>query len=203
MADDKKQQKEKGKDAKEAKPPEGDAEASAAAPASKSKKTLFIVIIAIAMGIALLVVVGVVVSMRSKSQAAAAEHELSPEAAAQGTVVQPKLEGSGEEDEVVEGEEPMGAILPLDTFVVNLSSGKYLRIQIQFEFNGRDIPKRMYAKLVPLRDAIITDLSSKSADDLGVGKGREGLRNELRDTVNEMLGKEEVKKVYFTQFVIQ
>ena len=46
-------------------------------------------------------------------------------------------------------------------------------------------------------------LSKKTADDLSVEKGKEVLRGELKDLVNETLKKEEVKRVYFTQFVIQ
>ena len=45
-------------------------------------------------------------------------------------------------DELDENEAALGAIFPLDTFVVNLSGGKnYLRCQVQVEFDGAGYAK--------------------------------------------------------------
>ena len=187
----------KEKDAKNAKDGEGEA---APAPAKKSKKALFI---GVGAGVGLLLLIGIpliIMLMRSKPQID--PHAL-PADAAKLQEPQHQPEGAAGEEEIEEGEEPLGAILPLETFILNLSGGKYIRMQIQFEFDGRDIPKRLYPRMVPLRDAIITLVTRKAADDLASEKGKEILRKELRDTVNEMLRKEEVKRVYFTQFVIQ
>jgi len=112
-------------------------------------------------------------------------------------------EGSDVEEELGENEEALGAIFPLDTFVVNLQGGRYLRCQVQFEFVEREVPKRFYARMVPARDALVMLLTSKKAEDLGTPEGKELLKREIKDLVNEVLKKEDVKNVYFTQFVVQ
>ena len=174
-----------------------DAEAAVPPPA-KSKKMIFVI-----GGIfLLLILIGVPVAIFATKQKSADEAaQLAANAAAQNEA--PVPESAHDEDELQEGEEPLGAIFPLDTFVVNLAGAKYIRAQIQLEFNDRDVPKRFYSRMVPIRDSIITLLTSKTAEDLGSEKGKETLRTELKDIVNEMLRKEEVKKIYFTQFVIQ
>lgn len=114
-----------------------------------------------------------------------------------------KPEGFEEEEELEEGEEPLGAIVPFETFLVNLSGGKYIRAQVQVEFETLDIPRRFYSRQVPIRDSIISLLTKSTAESLETEKGKEKLRSEIRSIVNTALRKEEVRKVYFTQFVIQ
>jgi flagellar basal body-associated protein FliL len=107
------------------------------------------------------------------------------------------------DEELLDGEELIGAIAPFDTFLVNLSGGKYLRLQLQVEMEERDIPRRFYTRLVPIRDGIITLLTQKSASDLEDVRGKEVLKRAIRDLINEQLKRQDVKRVYFTQFVIQ
>ena len=118
-------------------------------------------------------------------------------------------DGSGEEggvsadDELEEGEEALGAIFPLDTFVVNLAGGGLVKAQVQVEFLDRDIPTRFYTHLTPVRDAVIGLLSNKRRDDVSTKKGKDDLKVEIRDTINDLTKKEFVKNVYFTQFLVQ
>ena len=113
------------------------------------------------------------------------------------------LEGKGEVLEFEEGEEMIGAIVPFDTFLVNLAGGKYIRAQVQVEFETLDVPSRFYTRMVPLRDGIINLLSNQTAEDLEGSKGKEKLKGQIRKYMNETLRREDVKRVYFTQFVIQ
>jgi flagellar FliL protein len=123
--------------------------------------------------------------------------EMSPEP-------QHKPEGFDDpEEELEEGEEPLGAIVPFDTFLVNLSGGKYIRAQVQVEFETLDVPRRFYTRAVPIRDSIISLLTQMTAENLESVKGKDKLRAEIRSVINAALRKEEVKRVYFTQFVIQ
>jgi flagellar protein FliL len=114
-----------------------------------------------------------------------------------------KAEGADDEDELEEGEEPLGAIYPVDSFVVNLSGGGYIRLQIQLEFVTPDVPKRFFTHLVPLRDGVISILANHTQNELREAKGRDVLKGEIKDLVNVLMKKEEVKRVYFTQFLIQ
>lgn len=114
-----------------------------------------------------------------------------------------KLEGHGETPELEEGEEALGAIVPFETFLVNLSGGKYIRVQLQVEFETPDIPKRLYSRMVPIRDGIIALLTERTASELEDSKGKEKLKKDIKDLVNERLHREDARRVYFTQFVIQ
>lgn len=114
-----------------------------------------------------------------------------------------KTEGYVDEDELFEDEEPLGAFFPFETFVVNLEKGGYLRCQIQVEFQERNISKRFLARLVLVRDALILLLSSQDKDDLLSDQGKESLKKDVLGTINQVLRKDEIKEVYFSQFVIQ
>jgi flagellar basal body-associated protein FliL len=104
---------------------------------------------------------------------------------------------------LLEGEEALGAIVPLDTFLVNLSGGKYLRLQLQAEMETPDVPRRLYGRIVPIRDSIITMLTQKTATELENAEGKDTLKKNIKDLMNEQLRRQDVKRIYFTQFVIQ
>lgn len=174
---------------------EGEKKTEEAAP-KKSKTMLFVII-------------GVVVLLLGGGAAAffmmrGAKTENKEELAADAALNTEGLtaEGAGEEEPLEEGEEAMGAVFPLDTFVVNLSGGRYIRVQMQLEFATRDIPRSFYGKVVVMRDAIITALTKKSADDVLSEKGKEDIKKQVKDIVNEVLRKEEVKRVYLTQYIV-
>ncbi len=190
MADDKKEKKdEKGK---------GEEAAPQAAP-TKSKKKLFIIIGAVVFLIAAIGAPVAYMSLRPKNDQT---QELAGDAASEDSETG-SLEGSADEDQLQEGEKALGAIFPLESFVVNLQGGRYIRCQVQLEFEERDVPQRFYQRLVPIRDSMIRLLAGKTAEDMVSEKGKDGLKVQVKDTVNEILKKEEVKNVYFTQFVVQ
>lgn len=126
--------------------------------------------------------------------------EVTPEMAAEPEY---KPEGFDDAEELEEGEEPLGAIVPFETFLVNLSGGKYLRAQVQVEFETLDVPRRFYTRQVPIRDSVISLLTQQTAEGLVSQGGKEKLRTEIRSVINAAVRKEEVRRVYFTQFVIQ
>ncbi len=111
--------------------------------------------------------------------------------------------GAEEEIEYGEDEEALGAMFPLETFVVNLSGGGFVKAQVQLEFSSRTISKRFLTKLIPIRDAMISLMSSKKRSDLLNREGKEDLKAEIIGVINESLGKPEIKNVYFTNFVVQ
>lgn len=174
-------------------------EAAEAAPKKSSKKLLLII-----GGIMfLLIAIGtpVLIFTLSGEEEGKADSAPADAASVPGEVL--TLEGFLDEDEAEEEEAPLGAFFPMETFVTNLSSGGYLRCQVQLEFIDRDIPKRFFAKLVPVRDSVLNLLANRSRVDLQDEKGRATLKRDIRQIINETLRREEVKEVYFTQFVIQ
>ncbi len=162
----------------------------------KSRKKLYIIVAVVL----LLLVSAAVWFFLLKKGSKTAKEELGSDAAQEEGAV---AEGAEEESELEEGEEALGTIYPLESFVVNLEGGRYIRLQLQLEFAERDISKRFFIRLVPIRDAIITLLTKKTSEEILSEKGKEKLRSEVKDIVNEMLKKEEVKRIYFTNYVVQ
>jgi len=129
--------------------------------------------------------------------------ELSADAAGEEPETILYIEGFEDLKDGEENEKPLGAFYPFETFIVNLNGGGYLRCQLHAEFVKRDIPNRFFAKLIIIRDSIITTLAGKSRGDLADKAGREALKNELKVAINGELRRDEVANVYFNQFVIQ
>lgn len=114
-----------------------------------------------------------------------------------------KQEGEYDDIVLLDGEEAPGAIAPFETFLVNLADGKYIRLQVQIEFNTPDLPRQLSYKFVAIRDELITHLTQQSAASLMLIEGKDDLKKVIRETVNKQLKREVVRNVFFTQFVIQ
>ncbi|MEY4670061.1 MAG: flagellar basal body-associated protein FliL [Pseudomonadota bacterium] len=171
----------------------------AVAPAAPNRKKR--VLVAVGGTVALLIAVGFPAGYFLLKEEPKEVSEITPDMAPEN---QMKPEGHDDgEEELEEGEEPLGAIVPLETFLVNLSGGKYIRTQVQVEFESLDVPRRFYTRAVPIRDGIISLLTQTTAENLETSKGKDKLRADIRSTINTALRKEEVRRVYFTQFVIQ
>ena len=170
-------------------------EAQAEAPASSKKLYIIIGVVAL-----LVLAAGIPAYFMLKG-GEKSDSELDSQAALTGDHLQ--QEGFDDEDELYDDEEPLGALFPLETFVVNLQDGGFIRLQVQLEFNGRSITRRFYTRIVPIRDRIISLLASKSQKELSNNKEKDKLRNDIKEIVNEIMRKQEVKKVYFSQFIMQ
>lgn len=98
----------------------------------------------------------------------------------------------------------VGISIPMDEFLVNLTGGDhYLRATVSLGM-AKDIKEEeTKEKMAPMRDAVLTALSSKSLKDLSSENGREALKKELVDKVNAAAGSDMVVKVYFTAFATQ
>ncbi|MDR4498647.1 MAG: flagellar basal body-associated FliL family protein [Candidatus Scalindua sp.] len=98
-------------------------------------------------------------------------------------------------------------IVPLESIVVNLGgvgSGRYLRVLINLEVENGDAQDAIKEKIVMLRDEMISFLSSKTAKEIEKEGSLLGLRLEIKNILNEVLGTgETIKKVYFSDFIIQ
>jgi flagellar FliL protein len=52
-----------------------------------------------------------------------------------------------------------------------------------------------------IRDIIIITLSSKSYEEVSSREGKDQLRNEIKDTINNFLTKGKIKNVFFTDLI--
>ena len=98
--------------------------------------------------------------------------------------------------------------IELDEFVVNLADGShYAKVSIAL---GLEKPLAAGGEgklgpnlLAPIRDTVITVLSSKTMNQLTQNEGKEKLKEELKEKLNGLFGKEVVKEVYFTSLTLQ
>ena len=123
-----------------------------------------------------------------------------------------KKEGKNEaqisETQPQENKEEAPITYPLDTFIVNLmdksGSGKrYLKVGIILEIGNQE-QGMMIEKYKPqLRDTILILLSSKSFKEISTMEGKLELKQELLLRVNQILSEAIVRRIYFTEFVVQ
>ncbi len=112
-----------------------------------------------------------------------------------------------EEQAPPEPPEPeVGPFLQLDPFIVNLADPtghRYLRAKITLEFRNDEAYQRANERIPQINDAIIMVLSSKTVEEMLSPEGKMELRMELIRKLNELLGPNSIKNIYFTQFVVQ
>lgn len=129
-------------------------------------------------------------------------------------------------------EEGKYEVFEFDTFVVNLAkASNFLRTTILIEYDpsllssdadgtqeeaqgghgsgeavdAKSLNKVFQKRDAMIRDAIISTLSYKTPDELLTQDGKEALKEELVDAINEALGLDEniVVSVYFKEFIMQ
>lgn len=101
-----------------------------------------------------------------------------------------------------------GPVMTLDEFLVNLSdpgSDHFLKVTVGLELDKEKgkTAESLKEQTPEIRDAILTSLSSETRDRIAPESGREKLKAQIKKNVNDALGEEDVKNVYFTNFVTQ
>jgi flagellar FliL protein len=187
-----------------------DEEKKPEAPAPKSKKKLFIIIGAVVA----VVLIGVVAMLLLGGK-----EEPPP----------------SEETEESHEEEPSLHTFQLDPFIVNLVGGRqFLKVGMLIEYDQSLLPHEKHAegeeapaegghgggaaealpgapppelepRLPMIRDAVITLLTAKSVSDVISPEGKESLKEELVDALNDAVAMEDtpIVSVYFQEFIVQ
>lgn len=95
-------------------------------------------------------------------------------------------------------------LVAFEPFILNLAEqGRFLKMTMQLELADAGYQAMVADKMPQLRDAIITLVSSKSVESLTSPEGKMQLKDELLLRVNMAIGKDAVKSIYFTEFVMQ
>jgi flagellar FliL protein len=97
------------------------------------------------------------------------------------------------------------AILALEPFIANLADDggrRYLKATFQVDF-GTAVPPTMQARQPQVRDLLLTLFTSKTFDDIRTPEGKQQLREEIIARINQVLDRDAVKAVYFTEFIVQ
>lgn len=100
----------------------------------------------------------------------------------------------------------MGALVPLDPFIANLSDEdgrRYLKATLSVEFFKPVAPAEFTQRLPQVRDLMLTLFSSKTFAEVRTPQGKAVLRDEIVTRLNHALRSDAVKAVYFTEFIVQ
>ena len=113
-----------------------------------------------------------------------------------------------QEKAAVETHGPSNPILyGFDSIIVNLygtEARRYLKTTIAFSLKDEDARKEIERQKLILTDRLIVLLSSKKIKDIDGYEGKQELKREIRDEVNNLLGiKDAVTQVYYADFIIQ
>jgi flagellar FliL protein len=99
----------------------------------------------------------------------------------------------------------IGPMVDIEPFIVNILDNdgtRYLKAAMTLEVEGsgtEEIDKRM----PQLRDAVLLVAGNKTYDELRDLQGKLQLRAEMLGRINEILRNSRVKRIYFTEFVVQ
>lgn len=120
----------------------------------------------------------------------------------------PKQEESEKEKEAEpqQPESSMGFNYPMKPFIVNLadqSGGRYLKVRFDLELDSKNLVPEVEQRLAQLTDSVIMLLSSKTYKDLASYEGKDRMRREIILRLNSFLTTGSIRKIYFTEFVMQ
>lgn len=99
-----------------------------------------------------------------------------------------------------------GPIYHMAPFIVNLADGdgrRYLKTTIELEMAEDEIRVEVDKRLPMLRDAILILLSSKTFEEINDIQGKMTLRQEMESKLDSLISPGAVRRVYFTEFVVQ
>jgi flagellar protein FliL len=117
-----------------------------------------------------------------------------------------KYKKADEKDTVKE--EQVSIIIPLRSFVVNLFDKKgigkrYLKIRMELEVAKEEDKLKIDNNIPQLRDTVLILLSSQTLKDINTIEGKLELKHAILLRMNQILGNEIVRRIFFTEFVVQ
>ncbi len=121
-------------------------------------------------------------------------------------VILPLALVSAEGGEGEHGDRHIGKIVPLDDFVVNISDherDRYLKLKAELELSIPELTDELDQRMPQIRDLIIGLLGNKSFEEVRTIEGKNFLREEILLRINSLLVSGKVKRVFFTEFVVQ
>ncbi len=102
--------------------------------------------------------------------------------------------------------EVIGPMVDIEPFIVNIldqDGTRYLKAAITLEMADAKAVETVNQRMPQLRDAILLLIGNKTFNELSDLQGKLQLRSELLDRLNKILSNGSVRKIYFTDFVVQ
>ena len=121
-------------------------------------------------------------------------------------------EAEGDAEEGEDGDEDDGdqfiinPLVELEPLIVNVAgsgTGRFLRVTMHLEVRKPESVPEVEAALVPIRSKLLIFFSQLDPSRIQDGEGKEAVREELVDAVNEVLGARVIRRVFYTEFVAQ
>ncbi|MBW2638211.1 MAG: flagellar basal body-associated FliL family protein [Deltaproteobacteria bacterium] len=97
-------------------------------------------------------------------------------------------------------------IWSMDSLIVNLmddNGERYLKVTIQIEVSSQDCVTELDLLKPKVTDNVLSLLSSKRYDDIAGFIGKQRLKDEIAVRLNGYFTKGQVRRIYFTEFLIQ
>ena len=111
-----------------------------------------------------------------------------------------------EEPKEEEEEEGPTKLFVIEDVIINpagTSGSRFLNSTIALEYVSPDLEQELTEKEVQIRDILINILASKTIPELDGPEDREALKQEILDNCNAFLKKGKIKRVYFSNFIMQ
>jgi flagellar FliL protein len=146
--------------------------------------------------------------MKSRAaEAAHAKQKKSADKMAEGNKGDAADEGeeAGEEG----GDAKGGGVIALDSFIANLADpegDRYIKCTVRLAVKSTETAEKIKADdltITKLRDRILTILTKKTSVEVVSGAGKDEMRQEILDGVNEILKGKKIVNVYYTEFIVQ
>lgn len=92
----------------------------------------------------------------------------------------------------------------IGSFSTNLSNQRnFFKGEIVIETTDKKLLKRFEERNAELRDQIIETIIGKKPDDLLSPEGQQMLRQELIDTISQVMASDKITNIYFVDYIIQ
>jgi len=100
----------------------------------------------------------------------------------------------------------LGPTIKLDNFVVNINDGertRYLKTGITLEAMDKKTKQEIKNRKPQIRDAVIFLSSNKNFRELRDLQGKKQLQADIQHKINSILKEGKVRRIFFTEFVVQ
>lgn len=100
----------------------------------------------------------------------------------------------------------IGPMVDVEPFIVNILDNdgtRYLKAALTLEAETPAGRQEIIERMPQLRDAILLVAGNKTFDELRDLQGKLQLRAELLGRVNEIMKRDRIRRIYFTEFVVQ
>lgn len=99
-----------------------------------------------------------------------------------------------------------GPLVELHPIVTNLNdpdAGRYIKVVVHLEAKDPEAAAEIENALIPIRDRLLVYFGDVRVADTVGEERKDEIRAHLVETVNELLGADQVQNLYFSEFVIQ